>query len=262
MNGIVQVTDKPVRLIDTLRSETAKEAVRHRDALSSWAHCPYPSLVALAEKVAAAELFVATPKYQALTGTIKAAFAPASIAEIKRELGLLFACFPAKDIDVGLLVAAAVEDVIDDRPNKLQLQLGCRLARRTSKFRPSISEILDALDDVEDGSAMSTAREILEVPKRLDLASSLLRDRVGSVLKSIEGLLSDRGRHRQSPWRITSIDERLGGELRFLESVSAHRPKALEAQRPLIIHSINITENEKANAENQAVVGPGDEIPW
>jgi hypothetical protein len=142
------------------------------------------------------------------------------------------------------------------------LQLGCRLARRTCKFRPSISEILDALDDVEDGSAMCTAREILELAKRLDVVSSLLRNYVEPVLKSIEGLLSDRERHRQSPWRVKSIDERLRSTRRFLESVSAHRPKALELQRLLITQSINITENEKAKTESHAVVELGDDIPW
>jgi hypothetical protein len=29
MNGIIRVTNSPVKLIDTLRSETAKEALRH-----------------------------------------------------------------------------------------------------------------------------------------------------------------------------------------------------------------------------------------
>jgi hypothetical protein len=243
MNGIVQVTNKPVKLLDTLRSDIAKEAVRHRNALNYWSG-PL-SLVTLAEKVAAAEVLVATPKYQALIGTIEAAFAPASIAEIKRELGLLFACFPAKDIDIGVLVASAIEELIDDRPSKLQLQLGCRLARRTYKFRPSISEILDALDDVEDGSATSTAKEILELPKRLDMAASLLRDHVGVAIEGVKKRLSDRERFRHNQWRVRSIDEELKMTRRWLEAVSAHRTKALEAQRLLIIQSIRITETRR-----------------
>ena len=31
MNGIIRVTNSPVKLIDTLRSETAKEALRHSE---------------------------------------------------------------------------------------------------------------------------------------------------------------------------------------------------------------------------------------
>src|SRR6266404_5040488 len=103
MNGIVRVTNKPVKIIDMLRSEVAKEARRLSDALHPWSTSP--SLDILAEKVAAAELMVATPEYQALVGALKAAFAPASVEDITRELGLLFACYPAKDVDVGVLVA-------------------------------------------------------------------------------------------------------------------------------------------------------------
>ena len=36
MNGIIRVTNSPVKLIDTLRSETAKEALRHSNALYPW----------------------------------------------------------------------------------------------------------------------------------------------------------------------------------------------------------------------------------
>ena len=55
------------------------------------------SVDTLAGAVAAAEVMVGTPEYQALVGAFQAAFEPASIADIKRELGVLFACYPAKD---------------------------------------------------------------------------------------------------------------------------------------------------------------------
>jgi hypothetical protein len=214
----------------------------------------------LAEKVAAAEVLVATPEYQVLVGTLEAAFAPASISDIKRELGLLFACYPSKDVEIGVLVACAVEEVTSDRPNKLELQLSCRRIRRTSKFRPSIAEIVEAPDDVEP--AMSRAGQITELPKRLDVAASALCDIVGNAIKNVERLLSDRERHRQNRWRVGSIDEQLNKTRRMLENVSAHRAKALEPQRLLITQSISITENEKATTENHAVVELEDDIPW
>jgi len=261
MNGIVRVTDKPVKLIDTLRSDLAKEARRLADALHHWSSSRAPSFCTLAESVAAAEVTVATPEYRALAGALKAALAPASVADIARELGLLFACYPAKDVDVRVLVGCAVEEVISDRPSKLQLELSCRGIRRTCKFRPSISEIVDALDDNE--SAIRTAREILELPKRLDVAASALCDIVGSAIKRVEQLLIDRERERQRRWgTVKEIDEQLNNTRRMLEAVSAHRPKALEAQRLLIIQSISITENEKATTENQAVVELEEDIPW
>jgi hypothetical protein len=76
MNGIVRVTDKPVKLIDALRSEMAKEARRLSDALDGRSSS---SLETLARTVAAAELMVTTPEYQALVGALEAAFAPASV---------------------------------------------------------------------------------------------------------------------------------------------------------------------------------------
>ena len=153
MNGIVQVPNKPANIIDTLRSELAKEARRLSDALLHWSWSLSPSFYTLAENVAPAEVIVATPEYRALAGALKAALAPASVADIARELGLLFACYPAKDVDVRVLVGCAVEEVISDRPSKLQLELSCRGIRRTCKFRPSISEIVDALDDDENESS-------------------------------------------------------------------------------------------------------------
>jgi hypothetical protein len=259
VNEIVRTTKKPVKLIDTLRSDLAKEVRRRSDSLRLW---PAPSLDILAKNVAAAELLLVKPEYQSLVGVLKAGFALASVEYIARELGLLFACYPARDIDIRVLVACAVDEVIREEPSVLRLLLSVRHLRRTCKFRPSIAEIIEALDEVEEESGMSEAREVLELPKRLNVAASLLRDHVESALKSIEGLLSDRERHRQSPWRIVSIDERIRSTRRFLESVSAHRPKALEAQRLFITQSINITENEKAKTESHAVVGLEDDIPW
>jgi hypothetical protein len=176
MNGIVRVTDKPVKLFDALRSEVAKEARRLSNALHPWSTSH--SLDILAEKVAAAEQMVASPEYQALVGALEAAFAPASNTDIKRELGLLFACYPAKDVDIGVLVACAVEEVISERPSTLQLLLSFRRIRRTCKFRPSIAEIVEALDD--DEPAVSEARQIIELAKHLDVAASALRDLVGA----------------------------------------------------------------------------------
>ena len=104
-----------------------------------------------------------TPEYQSFVDVLRGAFAPASIEDITRELGLLFACYPAKDIDVRVLVACAVEEVIREQPSLLPLLLSVSRIRRTCKFRPSIAEIVEALDEVEDKSAMSRAREILEL---------------------------------------------------------------------------------------------------
>jgi hypothetical protein len=243
MNGIIRVNKKPANPIDLLRSALAKDVLRLSEGLRPW---PAPSWDALAKNIARAELMLVTPEYQSFVDVLRGAFAPASIEDITRELGLLFACYPAKDIDVRVLVACAVEEVIREQPSLLPLLLSVSRIRRTCKFRPSIAEIVEALDEVEDESAMSRAREILELPKRLDVAASLLRDIVGRAIKRVEQLLIDRERERRRRWgTVKEIDEQLNNTRRMLEAVSAHRPKALEAQRLLITQSISITENEK-----------------
>jgi hypothetical protein len=251
MNGIVRVTNKPANIIDTLRSDLAKEARRLADVLR-W---PPPSWETLAKNVAGAELMLVAPEYQSLAGVLRATFAPASVEDITRELGLVFGCYPARDIDVSVLVACAVDEVIREEPSVLSLLLSVRRIRRTCKFRPSIAEIVEALDEVEDESAMSWAREILELPKRLDVAASLLCNIVGSAIKGVEQLLIDRERERQRRWGVVEeIDEQLSKTRRLLEAMSAHRPKALEAQRLLITQSISITENEKVTVLGRGCV--------
>ena len=86
-----------------------------------------------------------------------------------------------------MLVACAVDEVIREQPSTLQLLLSVRRIRRTCKFRPSIADIIEALDDVEPG--MSRARRTIELAKHLDVAAAALRDIVGRVTKRIEDAL-------------------------------------------------------------------------
>ena len=70
MNEIVRAAGKSVKLIDVLSCcEMAKEARRLSNALHHWSAC---SLDTLAETVAAAEVMVATPEYEALVGALEA----------------------------------------------------------------------------------------------------------------------------------------------------------------------------------------------
>ena len=121
MNGIVRVTNKPGKTNRHAPQRDCKRGAAPSGRALSLVNVPL--LNALAERVAAAEVLVATPEYQALVGTLEAAFAPASVSDIKRELGLLFACYPAKDVDIGVLVACAVEEVIGERPSTLAISI-------------------------------------------------------------------------------------------------------------------------------------------
>jgi hypothetical protein len=160
MNGIVRVTKKPANPIDVLRSALAKEARRLSNALDSQS---WSGLDTLAENVAAAEVLVVTPEYQALIGVLRAALAPASVENITHELTLVFACYPAKDLDISVLVACAVDEVIREQPSVLRLLVSARRIRRKCKFRPSIAEIIEALDDAY--KAVVKAKQIIVLPK-------------------------------------------------------------------------------------------------
>jgi hypothetical protein len=237
MNGIVRITNKPLNIIDTLRSELAKEARRLSEALQS------PSLATLAENVAAAEVTVATPEYRALVGALKAALAPASVEDVTRELGLLFACYPAKDIDISVLVACAVDEVIREQPSKLRLLVSGRRTRRKCKFRPTIADIIEALDDAY--KAVVKAKQIIDFPKRLDEAASRLHGLVQLEMRHVTKLLSDRLRRLDMEKDVSGVDYNLKEVRDKLANVLAHRVAALEPLRPLIVQRTTITENEK-----------------
>jgi hypothetical protein len=241
MNEIVRLTDKPANPIDALRSEKAKEARRLSEALDGQSGS---SMEKLAEAVAGAELMVDRPEYRALVSTLQTTLEPASVTDIKRELGVLFACYPARDVDIGVLVACAVDDVIREQPSVLRLLLSVRRIRRTCKFRPSIAEIIEALEDV--GSAITKAREIVELPKRLAEGVPRLQGLVEIALREVTELLSDRMRRLDSEKSVSGVDLQLRCVRDKLTNVLAHRVTKLEPLRPLIIQSTTITEYEKA----------------
>jgi hypothetical protein len=140
-------------------------------------------------------------------------------------------------------VACAVDEVIREQPSVLRLLVSARRIRRTCKFRPSIAEIVEALEDA--GSAISEARQIIELPKRLEKAVSGLPRLVNVELNRVKELLSDRERRLDSGKSVAWIDAKLKDARRQLAAASAHRVTALEPQRLLITQSISITENEK-----------------
>jgi hypothetical protein len=78
----------------------------------------------------------------------RAAFAimmgPASDEEIAFHLNKTFACWPAKD-DEYLRMQQLLEDVGEERPSRHMLIYACAHLRKTHKFRPAISEVIDAL---------------------------------------------------------------------------------------------------------------------
>jgi hypothetical protein len=113
--------------------------------------------------VAMAELILASPEFKALVSLLEPAAELATLAQIKREVGGLIACFPSQ-ADVSIFVAFAVEEVVIELPTVYALVATCRELRRTKTFRPSIAEILEALQTKKG----SWIRSIIDIVDEVD----------------------------------------------------------------------------------------------
>jgi hypothetical protein len=70
---------------------------------------------------------------------------PASDDEIALHFNRTFACWPDKGDEHGVRMEYLLEDVGEERPSRQVLIYACRHLRKTHKFRPAISEVIDAL---------------------------------------------------------------------------------------------------------------------
>jgi hypothetical protein len=103
----------------------------------------------LAESIRKAELLIVNGFNRTLAEIAKAT-APASVAETKTELALLVGAFPnASKGDLRIFGRMLVEDVAAQRPSVAALSLACRRLRRTARFVPTISEVLEAIGTAE-----------------------------------------------------------------------------------------------------------------
>ena len=100
--------------------------------------------------VAMAEPILASPEFKALVATITPAVELATLSQIKQAIGGLIACYPTQ-ADVAIFVAFAVEEVAVELPSVYTLAAACRELRRTKTFRPSIAEILEAMNARQSG---------------------------------------------------------------------------------------------------------------
>jgi hypothetical protein len=113
--------------------------------------------------IAMAEPILASPEFKALASVLEPAAELATLAQIKREIGGLIACFPSQ-ADVSIFVAFAVEEVATELPTVFALVAACRELRRTKTFRPSIAEIIEALQTKKG----SWIRSIVDIVDEID----------------------------------------------------------------------------------------------
>ncbi len=129
--------------------------------------CYRPPNQADLQSLEAAETFVKSDEYHQLLADCRAAAEPASEREIRTELSCLVAAFPtAARADLKVFGALLVADVAAAKPSKYGLATACRSLRRTSRFLPSISETLEAIEKAER-SLHYKRRSIETMPEHL-----------------------------------------------------------------------------------------------
>lgn len=120
--------------------------------------------------IAEAESCASTVDVGAAAWELKLQNRPASQGEVKRQLQILMGSFPnAPKIDLQLYGTALVEDVLSEQPSMLALSNACRTLRRTSRFLPTISEVLGVLE-TEMSRQLDRIEAAQEFQTRLSLA--------------------------------------------------------------------------------------------
>jgi hypothetical protein len=115
--------------------------------------------------LAMADPIIAKPEFKSLVATLRPALELASLAQIKREVAGLIACYPTQ-ADVSIFVAFVVEEIAIEQPYVFALAAACRELRRTKTFRPSIAEIIEVLQAKRDGTTWAI-KQVIEMENRI-----------------------------------------------------------------------------------------------
>lgn len=130
----------------------------------------------------AARLLIATTPD--LDERLDAALRPASRDEVRKALALLVDAFPAQRAgNPEAYVRQLVEDVYDDRPSLAALECAAREIRRTERFVPTISVVLETLGTYQRMfSQAEAAGRVLRVGvSRLEKTIEVARERLGEM---------------------------------------------------------------------------------
>lgn len=213
--AVSKQVSKPRDLVRLLNGELSAQARQIGDI--DWRSV---GIELLAERVATGEAVVGDPQFSAIRDNLEAMLMPATETQIKRELGILFACAISSKVDDSLevRVAMAVEDVKDERPPLLALILACRHLRRTSKW-VSIPEILDALAGA-GAAAVYRAKQIVNLPTNVDAAKARLQQRIEDELRVVKKLQADIEWKLARGWSVFDQEADLGRRRKSLMAIA------------------------------------------
>jgi len=156
-----------VELIKAVQSEFARQelwwvSANLRDCLNTQGMTPTESQ--LQETLAKGEAALASGRVQWLIAELKSACAAATLDQIRREFGMLLLAFPTKD-DLSAFVEIAIAEIASEPVSRLRLAIACSQLRRNARFRPSISEILEAISEVEQ---LHHVADLIKLPERVE----------------------------------------------------------------------------------------------
>ena len=104
--------------------------------------------------------------YKNLCADIETWKAPATMAQIKIEVVTLLAAYPGTGKeDLSAFAVLLARDIEEKAPKRYQLTLALRKVRHTSKFRPSIAEVLHELKQHKRIWPYTYMFHILKIPE-------------------------------------------------------------------------------------------------
>ena len=141
----------------------------------------HPEPAALRHGIRQAQAFL--DSYTAHATALQEAAEPLPVDEIGRQIGAFVTAWPnASKADLAGYGAQLAEDVIGRQPCRYALRSALRRLRQTSRFLPSIAEVLVALD-AEQSRVRNTLWHVGQMPAALDRARAALAvaDRRGAT---------------------------------------------------------------------------------
>jgi hypothetical protein len=105
-------------------------------------------------------------------------------AAMRNQVGMLIGCFPNASLpNPEVFASTLIYDLLDLRISDAAFELACREIRRTQKFLPAISEIIEQVKRTE-----SMWRLIIRMPQEVAKVKSRLEEHIKGACVQIEGL--------------------------------------------------------------------------
>jgi hypothetical protein len=136
----------------------------------------YRPLETAADKLAAVQAIL--PDAMSVLEQLESLAAPATKTEIAQHLALLVKSFPnAGNADGEVYGRMLIEDVATDLPAIGDIEDACRQIRKTSRFLPTIAEVIEAIGKAKSRRCAHTDRITELIESKEELEREIKRER-------------------------------------------------------------------------------------